>query len=279
MSSEIDINFEQELKSFTLNSPSSQLDSRLDETLNSEFLSLEDTISQQILASPSVILDDRITEDLQSSFGEIEEIINQQTLREASPSLDFRIIDGLRELNSENLESLIAEQKLNPAPSSLNERVEHGLKDLSTQLSEPPSSLDLRIYEGFRKLEDKKAVTPFQTFRKVLNLSVSILAACFIISFAIKHSINNEAELKNETPMASSELELPTNTLKVTLTSVNGSVSKQEEGGVFYLSELPIKSIIETSIEHKRWEDLENNVQIEVSYPKTNVKFVSLPVD
>lgn len=283
MSQEIDSVFEDEIRSFKLHEPSSHLDSRLSETLSSDYLELEDTISAFTLKEAPTDLDNRLEESLSIEDLDIEGLIAEQKLKEPSASLDFKVIDGLRDLELNSLESIIAEQELAEAPNSLDNRVEAGLKDLQAQLAEPPASLDQRIYESFRKLEDEKTVTPFEKARKFLNLAVSVVAAMFIISFTIKHGFNS-TENTAPTSQVATNAETPNTpvsnkAMKVILTSSKDSVAKQEEGGVFYLSELPVKSIIETSIEHKRWHDHENNIEIEVSYPKTNVKFVSLPVD
>ena len=281
MSHEIDNTFEEKIRSFKLVEPSSHLDSRLSETLSSDFLDLEDTISSLSLSSPSSELDQRLEESLSVEDLEIEGMIAEQKIKEPSASLDFKIIDGLRDLELDTLEGIILEQSLAEVPNSLDDRVEAGLKDL--QLAEPPATLDQRIYESFRKLEDEKQVTPFDRARTFLNIAVSALAAMFIISFTIKHGFSNQDDSTAPAQIAIQESPQITpassQAIKAVLTSSKGSVSKQEEGGVFYLSELPVKSIIETSIEHKRWHDHENNIEIEVSYPKTNVKFVSLPVD
>ena len=282
MSHDIDIVFEEEIRSFKLAEPSSQLDSRLEETLSSEFLDLEDTISDLLLSNPSSELDQRLEESLSIEELDIEGMIAEQKLKEPSASLDFKVIDGLRDLELDTLEGLISKQSLVEVPNSLDNRIEAGLKDLQTQLAEPPATLDQRIYESFRKLEDEKKVTPFDRFRNYLNIAVSAAAAIFIISFVSKNTFNDESTLSS--PQIVKQEQVPSHletkiAIKPILTSSKGSVAKQEEGGVFYLSEVPVKSIIETSIEHKRWQDHENNIEIEVSYPTTKVKFVSLPVD
>ena len=273
---------EDTISKLMLNTPSSSLENRLEESLSVEELEIEELILKQELKQPSINLDNRLSESLSIEDLDIEDMLLQQELKSPSAELDLKIENLCSETQFEELESMILEQSLSEASIRLDERIESGLQGLSTQLAEPPASMDERIYEGFRKIEDEKdnKIIPFQKLKDVTSILISVAAALFIISFALRHTGSEVAPTANQVNLSQNLNTTPqSQAIKAILTSSKDSVTNQEEGGVFYLSEVPVKSIIETSVQHKQWQDHENNIQIEVSYPETKVKFVSLPVD
>ncbi|MBI1375672.1 MAG: hypothetical protein GC159_23420 [Phycisphaera sp.] len=154
---------------------------------------------------------------------------------------------------------------------------------LSQPLREPSRSLDKRVQSTLNRADDGGSGPLILRWRSPLVWAIgSALAASLALAVIVHTPAIDSPETRGTHPVAINSPGDSTTTDPATqpIQIAQTWTKYQPAGDVIVLDDTgPVMPVMEQTIEHRRWIDPNDNVQIEMTVPREKIRFVAMSVD